>query len=40
MDREHYCDECGDLQDTPGVCASCVSFELIARTEGEAPPTA
>ena len=40
MDIEHYCDECGDLRQTPGVCAGCVSYELIARTEAEAQPAA
>lgn len=36
METQHYCDECGDLTETPGVCPRCVAFELIDRTEGEA----
>ncbi len=27
MEGEHYCSECGGLQDQPGVCAPCVAFE-------------
>jgi hypothetical protein len=37
MDPDHYCDECGGLQESPGICAACVNFELIERTENEAP---
>lgn len=33
---ENYCDECGDLQAAPGLCAACVTFELIERTQEEA----
>jgi hypothetical protein len=36
MDREHYCIECGDLRDAPGVCSACVTFELVDLTEREA----
>ncbi len=36
MDSEHYCAECGDLRDAPGVCSACVVFELVDLTEHEA----
>jgi hypothetical protein len=36
MDADHYCDECGDLRDAPGICAACASFETIELTQREA----
>lgn len=38
MDDEHYCSECGGLQDAPGVCAPCVAFEAAqGAPEGTVP---
>lgn len=36
MDAEHYCDECGDLRDAPGICPACARFEMIEMVEHEA----
>ncbi len=37
MELDHYCSECGGLQDAPGVCAPCVAFaaaEAAAEASG------
>ena len=34
-DGEHYCIECGGLQDAPGVCAPCVAFEAAEKVGAE-----
>jgi hypothetical protein len=36
MDGEHYCDECGDLRDAPGICPACAEFDVIDRAQSEA----
>jgi len=36
MDSDHYCAECGDLRDVPGVCVACVTFALVDLIQHEA----
>lgn len=38
MDEEHYCSECGGLQDAPGLCAPCVAFAAAEGPREEAVP--
>lgn len=38
MDGEHYCSECGGLQDAPGLCAPCVAFAAAEGAREETVP--